>query len=126
LEVREISMAAARKLEAIPADAAEQLAVLDGEIDNLRGQLAGLGVLVETAERKMKDADAAWHTAESRIVRICRLLGVDYLCEEPETCEQVIERMKEYVSAARSLVLGAECKTADKDEILEALEGATA
>jgi len=48
---------------------------------------------IERLTRRVKDADAAWQSAESRIAHICQLLGVDFTCEEPETCEQVIKRM---------------------------------
>lgn len=62
-----------QSLDAIPADAVKQ---------------------IEQLTRDAKAADQQWQSAMSRIAHICRLLGVDFCCEEPETCEQAIERLK--------------------------------
>ena len=92
---------------------AEQLTAKDVEIARLRGCHDDLcrSFAQEYVERAEK-ADEAWQVAMKRLFGIATLLGVDPLCEEPETCEQVITRMKtcvkdEEIAAAKDDLLAA-------------------
>lgn len=92
----------------VPADTWR--AVVERIAPTYQGDISGLCGWPRSIWQEFRDtamhaaltkADAAWQRAEGRLANICQLLGVDYTCEEPETCEQVIKRQRGELAAMR-------------------------
>lgn len=106
-----------------PANAPERINDLEGKVCLLEGEIAaahttlneaGAGMPNEERElslsgritelvKEHRGADQSWQAAEAFKVHISQLLGVDYTCPEPETCEQVIERWARIIETAKVL-----------------------
>ena len=101
--------AARRRLKAIDANSPERIVELEKALAALEEEHETGAALGDLRER-LKQADAAWQAAESQRVRICQMLDVDYTCEEPETCEQVIARWKKDRGKMEARIVGLKSK----------------
>ncbi len=66
---------------------------LECEVKYLKEQIEVLKNKFASAIASAEEADKAWQESESRYLRLCNILGIDYTLEEPENVEQAIKRI---------------------------------
>jgi multidrug resistance efflux pump len=100
-EYTAISVSELEQLRAELAEAKAQIASFRTANFNLVSELDDATAKAEKAEAELAQAKAEIDFSESRYLRLCNLLGVDYACEEPETVEQAVVRMKGELAALK-------------------------